>query len=98
MGMTRSITVQFDLSDPFDALTYARLKESANRAWRRGRNRQAQYLLSILLGARTFESLEQTGLDDVPDFPAQVHAYNVRLRRAVRTVAQRLTKRVANGH
>lgn len=98
MGMTKSITVQFHLSDPTDALTYARLKESAARAGRRGRNRQAEYLLSILLGARTFESLEQAGLDAVPDFPAQVHAYNVLLRRAVRRVAQREIARMATDH
>ena len=93
MGMTRSIEVQFNLSNPIEALTYARLNKSADRACRQGRNRQARYLLSIMVGARAFESLEQTGLEAVPDFPAQVTAYNALLCRAIAVVATKLARK-----
>ena len=91
MGRTRFVKMQFDLSVPDDALTYARLKESSRRADRVSIALQAQYLLRTMMGVRIF-SLEQTGLTAVPDFPAQVKTYLAIRRRAVKRIAAMVTR------
>jgi hypothetical protein len=68
MGKIRSVTMRFDLSYPADGLTYSRLKHTSDQAGRRGRGRQAEYLLSILLGGREFQGLRDTGLEEWPDY------------------------------
>jgi hypothetical protein len=82
----------FDLSDPDEALTYARLKDSSRRACRVSIDRQAEYLLMVMVGVRMFQSLKDTGLEEVPNFPAQVTAFNKIMKRAVRAIAGRMVE------
>ena len=68
MSNIRSVTMRFDLSDPVDAETYARLKHTAERACRQQLHRQAEYLLSVLLATRQFTGARNAGLDQWPVF------------------------------
>ncbi len=92
MSRARFVKVRFDLSNPNDALTYARLKESSRRASRSSIALQARYLLRVMLGVRMFESIERTGLTEVPNFPAQAKAFEAILGQAVKKVAARVMK------
>lgn len=92
MTRTRILKIQFSLSNPDDALTYARLKDSARRACRLSMAWQAQYLLKRMLGVRMFESLELTGLTEVPNFPAQVKTYQDIKKRALKNAVTRAMK------
>lgn len=92
MSRTRLLKVQFDLSNPCDALTYTRLKESSHRAGRSSIALQARYLLRVMMGVRLFESIERAGLTEVPDFPTQANAFEALLGRTVKKVAARVIK------
>lgn len=68
MATIRLVTMRFDLSDPVDAETYAQLKHTGERAGRPQLRRQAEYLLSVLLGTRQFTGTRNAGLDQWPVF------------------------------
>lgn len=72
MSRMRIVKMRFDLNDKYDAATYQGLAESGRRAFRRGRGRQAQYLASLMLGARPYLGLENTGLAERPEFSREI--------------------------
>jgi hypothetical protein len=93
MGRIRTIKMRFDLSDPDDALAYRKLKESSKRAFRVSIAAQAHYLLVVMLGVRLFKGVGDTGLENVPDFHAQMRAWRTMTKAAVEKVAEEMVKR-----
>ncbi len=90
MSRIRIVKMRFDLSDKYDAATYQGLAESGRRAFRRNRGRQAQYLASLMLGARPYLGLEQTGLAERPEFPREIDEQLSHLEVRVRDVEGRM--------
>jgi len=64
--------MNFDLRNESDAATYQQLAETGRRAFRRSRGMQANYLVSLMLGARPYGGLHLTGLTERPQFPIEI--------------------------
>jgi hypothetical protein len=79
MGRTRIVEMRFDLTNEYHAATYQRLAESAQRAGRRGRGIQANYLSSLMLGVRPSNCFQYSGLIERPDFPPTIKELEQRL-------------------
>jgi hypothetical protein len=72
MGRIRIVKMRFDLTNEYDAATYQRLAESAQRGYRRGRGMQAHYLTSVMLGVRPFGGLRNAGLTERPQLATEL--------------------------
>lgn len=68
MALTKIVHMRFDMTCEYDVATYQRLAESSRRGERRGRGNQALYLVSLMLGTRTYTGLKNAGLTEIPPF------------------------------
>lgn len=79
MARVRIIKMHFDLTNEYDAATYQRLAESAQRAGRRGRGNQANFLVSLMLGVRPSDCFQYSGLTERPHFTPTIEELDQRL-------------------
>lgn len=100
MSRIRTVIMNFDLRNQYDAATYEQLKESARRADRRGRGQQAHYLVSLMLGTRPYSGLRQTGLTELPQFPLEIDERLCTLQAMVKEVESQIASKLSRqrGH
>lgn len=91
MSRIRTVIMKFDLRNQYDAATYEQLKESARRAFRRGRGRQAHYLASLMLGTRPYCGLQQTGITERPEFPLEIDERLSHLQARIKEAENRIS-------
>lgn len=90
MGQTKIVKMRFDMANEYDAATYQRLAESARLADRRGRGNQANYLVSLMLGVRTYSGLRLAGLTERPQFPPELDELMNNLSARVQELSRRI--------
>lgn len=96
MGRTKIVKMRFDLTNEYDAATYQRLAETARRAYRRGRGNQANYLVSLMLGARPYNawSWSQIGLTQIPQFDPEIYKQMANLQAKIEEVSSHIADKL----
>ncbi|OQW32898.1 MAG: hypothetical protein A4E19_05975 [Nitrospira sp. SG-bin1] len=90
VGRKKIVKIRFDMANEHDVATYQRLAESAQRADRRGRGNQANYLVSLMLGVRTYSGLRLAGLTERPQFPPGLDEVMNNLSARVQELSRRI--------